>query len=163
MFQEWSFLIGEIWGLLIMAALLGLLTGWVIWGYGAQEVIETETKRLRADLDASWVAQNEKTAQIKALRTELSEQKPFDDVAEAPDGKPVFLSEPRNGKADSLTKIKGIGPKLEHLLNNMGIYHYDQIAGWNDAEIAWMDENLKGFKGRVSRDNWIDQAKSLRS
>ncbi len=43
----------------------------------------------------------------------------------------------------------------------MGIYHFDQIAGWGDAEVAWADENIKGVKGRVSRDDWVEQARIL--
>ena len=54
-----------------------------------------------------------------------------------------------------------MGPKLEQLCNELGFYHYDQIANWTEDEVAWVDENLTGFKGRVSRDNWVDQAKIL--
>ena len=43
----------------------------------------------------------------------------------------------------------------------MGFYHFDQIAAWSDDEVAWVNANLKGFKGRVSRDNWVEQAKIL--
>ena len=50
---------------------------------------------------------------------------------------------------------------MEQMLNGMGFYHFDQIAAWSGAEVAWVDENLKGFKGRVSRDGWVDQAKTL--
>lgn len=83
--------------------------------------------------------------------------------AAASDGgsKPEGLSEPRGGKADNLKEIKGVGPKLEQLLNSMGFYHFDQIASWGPAEVAWVDENLEGFKGRVTRDNWVEQAKTL--
>ena len=75
--------------------------------------------------------------------------------------RPEALSGPREGQADDLKKIKGVGPKLEELINELGVYHYDQIANWTDAEVGWVDDNLKGFKGRVSRDNWVDQAKIL--
>ena len=75
--------------------------------------------------------------------------------------RPVALAKPRSGSADNLKEIKGVGPKLESLLHELGIYHFDQIAGWSSAEVAWMDENLKGFRGRVSRDDWIGQAKLL--
>ncbi|MFU8882928.1 MAG: fused NADH-quinone oxidoreductase subunit E/endonuclease, partial [Rhodobacterales bacterium] len=67
------------------------------------------------------------------------------------------------GKADDLKQIKGVGPKLEKTLHSMGFFHFDQIAGWSDAQIAWVDENLTGFKGRASRDAWVDQAKVLAS
>ena len=76
---------------------------------------------------------------------------------------PARLDGPRDGGADDLKKIKGVGPKLETMLHRMGFYHYDQIAGWTDSEVAWVDDNLEGFKGRVSRDNWVEQAKTLAS
>jgi predicted flap endonuclease-1-like 5' DNA nuclease len=83
-------------------------------------------------------------------------------VMSAPVGaaKPATLSAPR-GTADDLKKIKGVGPKLEAMLHGMGFYHYDQIAAWTPAEVAWVDDNLEGFKGRASRDGWIAQAKIL--
>ena len=77
--------------------------------------------------------------------------------------KPEMLDAPRDGGADDLKLIKGVGPKLETMLNEMGIFHYDQIATWTADEVAWADSNLKGFKGRVSRDAWVDQAKALAS
>jgi len=57
--------------------------------------------------------------------------------------------------------IKGVGPKMEKLLNSMGFFHFDQIAKWGSADVAWVDENLQGFKGRVTRDKWVDQAAAL--
>ena len=75
--------------------------------------------------------------------------------------KPEALSAARGGKADDLKLIKGVGPKLEALCNRLGFYHFDQIAAWTPEEIAWVDENLEGFKGRVSRDEWVAQARIL--
>jgi NADH-quinone oxidoreductase subunit E len=43
----------------------------------------------------------------------------------------------------------------------MGFYHFDQIAAWTEAEVSWVSENLAGFKGRATRDNWVAQAKIL--
>jgi NADH-quinone oxidoreductase subunit E len=54
-----------------------------------------------------------------------------------------------------------VGPKLEALLHSMGYFHFDQIAAWTAAEIAWVDDNLEGFKGRVTRDDWVAQARAL--
>jgi predicted flap endonuclease-1-like 5' DNA nuclease len=82
----------------------------------------------------------------------------------APDGpgtKPETLKAARDGAPDDLKLIKGVGPKLEALLHSMGFYHFDQVAGWGADEVAWVDENLQGFKGRVSRDDWVEQAKTL--
>ncbi len=75
--------------------------------------------------------------------------------------KPVMLDSPRSGGGDNLKKIKGVGPKLEGELNAKGVWHFDQIAAWSDVEVAWADENLVKFKGRVSRDDWVGQAKIL--
>lgn len=75
--------------------------------------------------------------------------------------KPVFMTAARGGKPDDLKIIKGIGPKLEEMLHGMGVFHFDQIARWTAAEVAWVDDNLEGFKGRVSRDEWVAQARIL--
>ena len=79
------------------------------------------------------------------------------------DDKPEMLSAPQ-GEPDDLKKIKGVGPKLEAELNGAGVYHFSQIASWTEKEVAWADDNLlDGFKGRISRDNWVSQAKDLAS
>jgi NADH-quinone oxidoreductase subunit E len=82
-------------------------------------------------------------------------------VAAGAGKKPKALKAARKGKADDLKLILGIGPKLEELCHKLGFYHFDQIAAWTDAEIAWVDDNLEGFKGRVTRDKWVVQAKIL--
>ena len=75
--------------------------------------------------------------------------------------KPEGLTEARGGQPDDLKRIKGVGPKLEQLLHSLGFFHFDQVAAWTEAEIAWVDDNLEGFKGRVTRDEWVAQAKAL--
>ncbi|WP_207623857.1 NADH:ubiquinone oxidoreductase [Rhodobacter calidifons] len=74
---------------------------------------------------------------------------------------PERLSAPRGGKADDLKEIEGIGPALEKLVNELGFYHFAQIASWTEDDVAWVDANLKGFKGRVTRDKWVAQAKII--
>ena len=74
--------------------------------------------------------------------------------------KPRTMKAPRKAGADDLKMLKGVGPKLEQTLNGLGFYHFDQIAKWTEAEVAWVDDNLK-FKGRIERDGWIEQAKIL--
>ena len=75
--------------------------------------------------------------------------------------KPSTLDAPRESGPDDFKLIKGVGPKLESMLHSMGFFHFDQVAQWSDAEVAWADQNLVGFKGRVSRDQWVEQAKKL--
>jgi NADH-quinone oxidoreductase subunit E len=80
---------------------------------------------------------------------------------ESPGTRPAALEAARDGGADDLKRIKGVGPKLEQLLHKLGFFHFDQVAAWTDDEVAWVDHNLEGFKGRVSRDEWVKQAKEL--
>ena len=61
---------------------------------------------------------------------------------------------------DDLTKINGIGPGLAKKLNAHGITSFQQIARWKKTDMAHFDE-LLSFKGRIARDNWIGQAKTL--
>lgn len=70
-----------------------------------------------------------------------------------------LLSAPEGG-ADDLKLIKGVGPVLEVKLNELGVYHFRQIAGWSTAELQWIDDHLN-FRGRALRDRWIEQAKAL--
>lgn len=83
---------------------------------------------------------------------------PVSETAAAAVQKPQGLPAARGGVPDRLQTIEGIGPALEKLCHDMGVYHFDQIASWGAAEVAWMDGNLKGFRGRVTRDRWVRQA-----
>lgn len=80
-----------------------------------------------------------------------------EDVAgEQPEG----LTEARDGGPDDLKRISGVGPKIEGILHSLGYFHFDQIAAWTPANVAWVDERLR-FKGRIGREDWIAQAKAL--
>jgi NAD(P) transhydrogenase subunit alpha len=73
--------------------------------------------------------------------------------------KPQFLNEP-DGEPDDLKQINGIGPKLEVVLHDLGIYHFAQIAALSDEDAERIDGYLK-FKGRIQREGWIEQAKNI--
>jgi NADH-quinone oxidoreductase subunit E len=66
----------------------------------------------------------------------------------------------RPAKPSDLKAISGIGPKLEKVLNGLGIWTYAQIAAWSPQEIAWVDDYLS-FNGRIGRDDWTAQAAVL--
>ena len=76
------------------------------------------------------------------------------------ESQPETLDAPRGGMADDLKRISGVGPKLERTLNEMGFWHFAQIADWTEKEIAWVDSRVT-FKGRIVRDDWVSQAKKL--
>ncbi len=111
---------------------------------------EPAAKPVPAVQEKGSVAKAKKTAAKKPARRPV-----------APDGKPELLKAPRGGKADDLKMIKGVGTKLEKLLNELGVWHFDQIAGWRKREVQWVDEHLEGFRGRIVRDEWIRQARML--
>ncbi len=96
----------------------------------------------------------EKPQPLKSEETSDSSQ-----TVDSEGAKPATLEGPE-GNADDLKKISGVGPKLEQTLNDLGIFHYSQIAGFTDENIIWVDNNLN-FKGRIQRDNWVEQAKEL--
>ncbi len=81
-------------------------------------------------------------------------------AAPAEGARPANLLDAAKGEADDLTKISGVGPKLNGVLNENGVFHFWQISEWGPAEIAYMDDKLS-FKGRIERDGWIDQAKQF--
>ncbi|MCT7375801.1 NADH-quinone oxidoreductase subunit E [Chelativorans salis] len=66
----------------------------------------------------------------------------------------------RPAKPDDLKMISGVGPKIEGILNDLGIYTYEQVAKWKKAEREWVDGYLK-FHGRIEREDWVKQAKAL--
>ncbi|MCT4553348.1 MAG: hypothetical protein N4A53_01555 [Pelagimonas sp.] len=78
-----------------------------------------------------------------------------------PDPRPVALAAPRGGKADDLTQLKGVGPKLATQLADLGLFHFDQIANLSDANLTWLDEALSGPKGAARRNGWVAQAQRL--
>jgi small subunit ribosomal protein S2 len=69
------------------------------------------------------------------------------------------LTAPR-GAPDDLTKLTGVGPQLEKKLNDAGIYHYWQLAAMKPEDVTKVDADLK-LHGRIDRDNWIAQARTL--
>jgi len=111
-------------------------------------------------LISPWQGKGAKSAANPAASA-TAKAKPAAKAGTAAGKKPRAMKAPRKTGADDLKMIKGVGPKLEKLLNSMGFFHFDQVAKWTGAEVAWVDENLEGFKGRVSRDGWVAQATSL--
>lgn len=62
---------------------------------------------------------------------------------------------------DRLTALKGLGPKAAATLHGLGVTTYAQIAAWNDGDVAAIDAQLGAFKGRIERDQWVEQARLL--
>lgn len=103
---------------------------------------------------------------LAGLEGRLAEQAPAPVAAspvpqEVPATEPELFATPERGAPDDLKRISGVGPKLERLLNQNGVFYFWQVAGWNEAEVRYMDERLEVFRGRIQRDSWVEQARAL--
>jgi len=67
-----------------------------------------------------------------------------------------------SGDIHDLKRIRGIGVLIEKKLNSLGITSYEQVANWTRADIDKISDVLD-FKGRIERENWIEQARILAS
>ncbi|MGZ0190302.1 MAG: hypothetical protein ACKVH0_20255 [Alphaproteobacteria bacterium] len=130
--------------------------------------LEGENAALREDLANNTAAQPDAAASAPGLVAPgaLMAAEPAPALvnegaaADSADGSaPTALAQPDDG-GDKLQEINGVGPKIEGLLHEMGIWRYQQIADFTRAEVAWVDERLR-FKGRIDREDWIEQAKVL--
>ena len=138
----------------VVFIVVGLLLGWIFCSELKPPVQSNETSTAPSAPEPAPV-----TAPVaQAPEVEAPVVEAVEDAV-----RPEALSGARDGGADDLKMIKGVGPKLEIMLNELGFYHFDQIAGWSAAEVAWVNDNLTGFKCRVSRDNWVEQARKLAS
>ncbi|WP_461425788.1 50S ribosomal protein L21 [Gymnodinialimonas sp.] len=111
-------------------------------------------KAKKAEAPAAEAPKAEKKAAPKKAKAEAA---PAAEAADAGTAPANLLTEARGGQPDDLKKISGVGPKLEGLLHENGVFHFDQIMAWGPSDIAYMDDKLS-FKGRIERDNWIEQA-----
>jgi len=69
-----------------------------------------------------------------------------------------FTSPP--DKIDDLKRIKGVGSVIEETLNNLGVYQFEQVSKWDDNNVSWV-ENFLAFPGRIQREDWVNQSKTL--
>jgi small subunit ribosomal protein S2 len=78
-----------------------------------------------------------------------------------PAEKPTFkgIDAPR-GEADDLKRLPGVNAKLEQRLNDIGVYHYWQIADLDAGQVALLDSTLH-LRGRITRDGWVAAARKL--
>ena len=118
-------------------------------------------------------AEAEAVAEDRALRTEppphpavsgaddaVAEPEDPEARADAAGTRPKGLAAARDDRPDDLTRIKGIGQVNNRRLNDLGIYHFDQIAAWTPQEVAWVGAYL-AFPGRIDREHWVSQAAEL--
>jgi len=120
-----------------------------------EDIKNSDTKNSKAQREE--LKDNEENSKNDIVETETKEET-NEEISD--EFKPATLLEAKDGKADNLCKIKGIGKVIEGKLHNLGIYHFEQIAAWSEKEIEWVDKHLS-FSGRIIREDWIGQAKLL--
>ncbi len=107
---------------------------------------------IRETAGKSGSAGAEPAAPAAARGTELSGLRSVRSEAYAPAGK--------QDRQDDLKRIRGVGVLIEKKLNSMGVYTYAQVANWSAADIDRVSQVLD-FKGRIERENWVEQARIL--
>ncbi len=160
-----NYLLSQIFLCLLAAFILGAIIGW-LWRNLSCKRHRGEILLLKQQLRNCQNKKPEVKTIIKevAVASQITEvphtrETPVEEVKNETEI-PAFLSEPHNGKADDLKRIKGIGKVLEETLFEQGVFHFEQIASWSDENAKWMDNFMK-FPGRIEREKWIEQAALL--
>lgn len=138
----------------------------------------SRSERERTELDSLRARVKEQDATIARLRSQLETKSPNTQVsgpqsstiapihsraeqdaarASATPSRQALFDAP--DEQDDLKKIKGIGPVLEGILNNLGITTFKQIARFTPDDVEQVTKALDVFPGRIARDSWIERAK----
>ena len=156
-------LIWHMWILIALAFLGGVIAGWVIRARSDQ----APERPLLESLDATVVVPAGEAVVASEPEPEFeaeapAEPEPIAETKAAKGVQPKAVAdapiEARN--ADDLTAIKGLGPKAAEKLSGEGVTRFDQIAAWTQADIEHFDALING-RGRIGRDDWVEQAKAL--
>lgn len=118
---------------------------------------ETRIAHLKSAVHATKRRIEELERALDAARRPVRSKTPA--TTESAGVAPAVLDAPL-GKADDLKRIAGIGPGVERTLNQLGIWHYRQIAGLSLENVAWLDRRLP-VRGRIERQEWVQQAQAL--
>jgi len=129
------------------------------------EVVETpkaeapKTEPVKAEPVKTEPAEKE-PAKAEPAKKEPAKKKPAKaEPAKADDSDKAMFTAPA-GDPDDLKKISGVGPVIEKKLLALGITKYSQVAKFSKEDIEKVDLELN-FKGRIDRDNWLEQAAEL--
>ncbi|MGZ9720571.1 NADH-quinone oxidoreductase subunit NuoE [Rhizobium miluonense] len=119
---------------------------------GLTSLLSDETKAKSVAAKAKAAAE-QPIADTAPEKTEAAKKPSLDDK-----DRPAGIERP--AQPDDLRLISGVGPKIESILHELGIFTFAQVASWHEAERHWVDGYLN-FKGRIERDDWVRQAEAL--
>jgi predicted flap endonuclease-1-like 5' DNA nuclease len=157
-----SEVISNNWVVVAIVVVLAILVAWWLLAASRRTTIQRSAEPPSEGLPAR---RNQALIDAAPTATEADLPPPTPDglagigEAVAATARPVHETLP----GDDLKRIKGVGPKLEKLLNSLGVTSYSQIAAWDDDEIDRIDAQLGTFAGRIRRDDWPAQAGYLDS
>ena len=141
---------------LLLAALIGFMLGFIVAKSTGKKTTDKKVYTQKSTKkEQALTPEKSIEDQIETLIETVSEENA---VVNA--DKPKLVDATKAENKDALTQIKGIGPKVEEQLNATGIYYFEQIANWSEANILWLEENTT-FAHRAKKDLWVKQAKAL--
>lgn len=143
--------------------MLGLLLGWRITGARSRLRLERKATEI-ADRDRRIAALQARLSYLDARLLAAVAAQPENRARGQREARPALSAateSPSEAKADDLTRIRGIGPKLSQLLQSLGVTRFAQIAAFDAADLAALDDKLGAFRGRAVRDDWVGQAATL--
>lgn len=171
----------KIWLCLLIAFLLGLLLGWVLRALGCKRKFaallqshQQELSQVRQQENSQMLSllaeldelkhryQPEKGAVIQAAKVSAPEPVAsisYDAGNITPKAPDLFTQAPDD--KDDLKKINGIGPVFEGMLNDLGIYHFAQLASLDEENVHWIANHIDLFPDRIYTDRWVEQAAEL--
>jgi len=138
------YLFFEIWVWLLAAFILGWAAHWFL------------CCRDKDDDSLSTSTKSNKLADTANTLVATAPAPPAIDDSWKPQG---FANRP--DLVDDLKRIKGVGAVIERTLNELGVYQFEQISDWDSNNIKWI-ENFLAFPGRINREDWINQASTLK-
>lgn len=170
------------WPLFVVALLLGIAIAWWIFASSRKTQVRDHSGADVLDEGAAPAARNQAlidaapaaavqppvvppgvagagtavAAAVEAQQIRMAEEAEAAEV----EAQPASPASP-SPAGDDLTRIKGVGGKLNELLASLGVTSFAQIAAWNDADIDRIDAQLGRFQGRIRRDSWVEQARLL--
>jgi predicted flap endonuclease-1-like 5' DNA nuclease len=146
---------------LIAPLLLGLLTAWWLRGRAAEPEAYVEPEPVRTVPPSDPVPERQAFVSPSPVAEPVIPPAPVSVPFPAAATLTAIGIPAAVGAADDLLKIKGIGPKLNEVLNGLGVHRFDQIAGWTAGDVDKVDDHLGAFKDRIGQEEWIPQAKLL--
>lgn len=120
--------------------------------------IETYLEEGTVDFD---LGDSDRETAPEALEDELEEEAAADAQPDSVETEAALNGSDRSDDRDDLQQIKGVGPAIEKTLNDLGIYRFNQIAEMSEYDIDRVARELRGFRSRIYREDWIGQARLL--